>query len=356
MDEFRVFSASEQVAEFLRQRLRRGVWSETMPGGERLSRELGVGRMTIEAALAQLEQEGWLVPQGVGRRRKITVRDDDATPALRIRLLNYQQSDELSYYIVDLLHRLRMAGHEAEIVSRSLLDLKLDPVQVQRLVEGTRADAWVIGSGSRLILEWFAGQEKPAFALFGRRHHLRIAGGGPDKFEAQRQLVQRLVELGHRRIVILARKDRREPHPAAFEQAFLDRLRDHGISTGLYNLPDWDESPGGLQQQLDSLFAHTPPTALFIEEMPLFIAAQQHLAIRGFLAPRDVSLICDDPDPAFSWCQPSISHIHWDARPLVRRILKWSDNVARGKDDRRQTSIKAEFVEGGTIGPAPKQR
>ena len=42
----------------------------------------------------------------------------------------------------------------------------------------------------------------------------------------------------------------------------------------------------------------------------------------------------------------------WDHRLVVRRVVQWANNVARGRDDRRQTLTKAEFVEGGTIGPA----
>ena len=41
----------------MRDQLQRGEWTETMPGGARLSRELGVDRMTVEAALSQLESE-----------------------------------------------------------------------------------------------------------------------------------------------------------------------------------------------------------------------------------------------------------------------------------------------------------
>ena len=33
--------------------------------------------------------------------------------------------------------------------------------------------------------------------------------------------------------------------------------------------------------------------------------------------------------------------------------MKWAENVAQGKVDLRQTSTKATFVEGGTIGPVP---
>ncbi|NNJ87156.1 MAG: substrate-binding domain-containing protein [Akkermansiaceae bacterium] len=81
---------------------------------------------------------------------------------------------------------------------------------------------------------------------------------------------------------------------------------------------------------------------------------QQFLAQRGLSAPRDVSMLCLDPSPCFTWSRPSIAHIHWQPRPLVSRIVRWADKVARGMEDLRNTSIKAELVEGGTIGPVPK--
>ena len=133
---------------------------------------------------------------------------------------------------------------------------------------------------------------------------------------------------------------------------FLDELENLGISSGLYNLPDWDENPGSFHQCLDSLFRHTPPTALLIDEVTFFFAAQHHLAQRGIVAPRHVSVVCLDSDPRFVWFQPSISHIRWDPSPLVRHIVDWTNHVACGKDNRCKSQFKAEFVEGGTIGPA----
>ena len=41
---------------------------------------------------------------------------------------------------------------------------------------------------------------------------------------------------------------------------------------------------------------------------------------------------------------------------MARRLVRWAYNIARGKDDRRQTLIKAELVEGGTVGRAPAAR
>jgi DNA-binding LacI/PurR family transcriptional regulator len=95
---------------------------------------------------------------------------------------------------------------------------------------------------------------------------------------------------------------------------------------------------------------------MLIDEAHLFIAAQMHLAQLGIIPPRDVSLICCDPNPAFAWCKPSIAHFHWEGSLLVRRITRWANNVARGIDDRRLSFTKAEFIEGGTVGPAPTVR
>jgi hypothetical protein len=50
------------------------------------------------------------------------------------------------------------------------------------------------------------------------------------------------------------------------------------------------------------------------------------------------------------------THITWDCNPIINRVVKWADNISRGKDDRRKTSSKARLVLGGTIGPVPNGR
>ena len=353
MADLKLLSPPEQVAAYLREELLRGSWRGEMPGAPTLAAELEVNHRMIIAAFGLLEQEGLLAPQGTGRRRRIVLPDDYSPPALRVQILLYEPSSRRLFYVVDLLHRLMEMGHVAGLATKTQQELGMDPTRIIRFVEKTEADAWVVFAGSRQVLEWFAEQPKPAFAFAGRRRGIPIAGIGPDKVPAQRIAVQRLVALGHRRIAMLVREERRKPSPGFLERTFIEELESLGIRTGPYNLPDWKDSMHDFHRCLDSLFQHTPPTALLIDGMPLFIAAQQHLAQLGILAPRDVSLIGLDPDPAFDWCQPSVAHIHWDSSQFFRRITRWANNVARGKDDRRQSFTKAEFVEGGTIGPAP---
>ena len=347
----RLLTHAEQVAGYLRAELLRGRWSGNMPGILSLENELGVNRNTMHAALRVLEKEGLLEPAGAGRPRNIVLPENFTPPSLRVVILLYEDEDRQTHYMVELRHALQEAGHAAVFARKTLRDLGMDAKRVANFASKTDSDAWVILSGSREVLEWFAGHQKPAFAFFGRRRQVQMASTGPDKSEAYIKAIRRLAELGHRRIVMLVREERRKPKPGSLEQMFLDELEALGISSGPYNLPDWQENVDGFHNCLAALFKHTPPSALLIDEVPFFFAAQHHLAQRGIVAPRNVSIVCLDSDPGFEWCQPSISHIHWNPRPMVHRVVDWANNVACGKCDLHKTHYKAVFVEGETIGP-----
>ena len=349
MSEFAILTPSAQVAAHLRGELLRGRWSGTMPGVPTLAAELEIDPKTAGLALHLLEVEGLLVGQGAGRARRIELPKGLAAPALRVGILPYEDLNRRLDYMVDLRHKLVEAGHLAFFASKTLVELEMDVKRIQRLVAASGADAWVVISAPRAVLEWFATQPVPAFALFGRRRSLRIAGTGPDHVPAMRAAVQRLAALGHRRIVVI---ERRAAESNSVTRAALEEMAQLGLPTGPYNLPVWDDTAAGLRRLLDELFRFTPPTALIIDEAFLFHAAKEHLAQKGILAPRDVSLVCIDGDPTFEWCEPSVAHIRWDSRPVLRQIMRWADHVARGRKDLRQTLTHAEFVDGGTAGPA----
>jgi DNA-binding LacI/PurR family transcriptional regulator len=349
MNQWQRLSTVDQFTAHLRAGLLSGHWTGTMPGELRLAEEFGINRKTVKAALERLEQEGLLVGQGTGRRRKIVLPEGHTPPALRVGILVYDSAEH--EFILDLRHLLEKAGHTPFFPAKTMEDLGMDVRRVARLVQKTEADAWVVVSASREVLEWFAQQETPAFAVFGNRSGLPIAGSGPDKTPALAEATRRLVALGHRRISLLCHREHRLPQPAKAIRALFDELEAAGITTGAFNLPDWEESKEGFGRVFDSLFGTTPPTALILDEPFLFHAGFHHLARLGLRVPEDVSLVCTDPDPTFTWCAPSVAHISWDYRPVVRRVVRWARNISQGKEDTRQTMIKAEFVEEGTIGP-----
>jgi DNA-binding LacI/PurR family transcriptional regulator len=354
MKGFRVKSAVEQLAEHLRGEIERGELDGGMPGVAQLVRELGVGTKTVVGAMEVLKREGWLEGQGERKRSRVARADEGKRVGLQFSVMTYDETDARDEHMAAIRHRLEQAGHRVKFAERTMLEMKFDLGRVVRLVEKTGGDAWIIRAGPKPVLEWFAGRRVPAFAMFGRHTEVRLAGLGTLKSPAVAEALQRLVALGHRRIVMLAGEDRRKPTPGVLEQRFLDALERLGVEVGAFNLPDWENDRNGFHRCLDSLFRFTPPTAIFPGDPLLFFATQQYLLRRGIVVPRDVSLIAMDEHPAFEWFVPEVSRIRMDTRRWVQRVVEWAQNVARGKEDRRETVVRGEFVEGGTIGPAKR--
>jgi DNA-binding LacI/PurR family transcriptional regulator len=361
VEPLRRISTSELAAEHLRTGLRSGRWGGTLPGVARLARDLDVSRHTLRTAMRQLEAEGVITGRGLGRSRGITVAGANIASQrpLRVAILRHDarltdDNPQASVVLTEIMHSLEAAGHTVFFCDKSQIELRHDVRRIAREMAKKPADAWVVEAGSRPLLEWCAGQPIPCLAVYGRTGGLPLARTGPDKEPAFRAATRRLLELGHCRIVYIARAARRLPVPGIAERAFLEELAARGVVTGDYNLPDWEESPEGFSELLERLFQHSPPTALIVDEAPRYIAAAEFLARRGIKVPEQVSLVSTDDDPSLAWCHPPIARMRWDPKPVIRRVVRWVDAVRKGKADRKTINSPVEFIPGGSIGPVWK--
>ena len=148
---------------------------------------------------------------------------------------------------------------------------------------------------------------------------------------------------------MLTRRERRKSSIGLTQQTFLDELRARGIRTGDYNLPDWSESSGGLKACLDSLFAVTPPTAIYVMTGELLLAVQNYLARRRDRGHGDVTLICPEYHPNYDWCDPQVPHLRWESEKIIRQAVNWVDGLAAGKKSHRQKLFPSRFVGGDAI-------
>lgn len=353
MKRFVALTVADQFANHLRGEILAGVFGKTLPGVRKLAEEAGVSSRTAVAAVAQLEHEGLLEAAAQGRPHRITVPRLVRGISLKIGILHYGREELDNPRFLRIERALEELGHRVQISRKSLGELKMDVGRVAKLVAKNPADAWIVQAGSREIVEWFSKQPFPTFALFGVMSGIDIAGGSARKIPAMRLAVKRLVELGHRRIVLVTRREKREPAPALFERGFLEELEAHGIETGPYNLPDWGDGPSSLGGGLERLFRFTPPTAMLVIEKEIFLAVQNNLARMGIHAPGHISLIADDFDPCFGWMRPKVTHFDWNESVLLRGLLAWIRDVARGRPNRRKIFSDAVFVDGETIGAVP---
>jgi len=355
MGPFELFTASEQVANHLRRELIKRTWVGEMPGTPQIAKELGVNRKTAETALGKLEAEGFLISCGVGKRRQIHLPDGAAIAGkLSVSILLHNQDTRSEQFTINLERSLKEAGHIVNYAPENLEQLKMDPKKVAHMVKEVAADAWVIIAGDRVVLEWFAAQPIPCFAFLGQRKDLPIAGAGPAKLPTILAVVRRLVELGHRRIVMLDFALSQSVEPRFLTGKIFAELEALGIPTGSYNLPCIEANPESLYQCLDALFLVTPPTALMIETPTMLHATQLYLSQRGIFSPQHISLVCTNTVSEHDWFRPTIAHLDWDHRLVVRCALRWAEDISRGKKNHRQTLTKTRFVDGGTLAPVPR--
>jgi len=352
MKQFRSLSTSEQLAAHLRGEILRGAFGAKMPGIKKLVQGLGVNSRAASDALKQLESEGILISQGERHRHRIVTENKAAPPAMRIAFVPFDEASKSEPLNLEVLRTLSEHGHDAYFTGKTLMDLKLDPRRVAGMVGQVKADAWIVTSAHRPVLEWFVAKGLPAFSLYGAWWGLPIAGMAPDSAPVLLDLTRRLIGQGHRRIVLLLFRGQLELATARLAPMLLGEMERHGIGTGRYNAPQWNDSPEGFRRLLDSMFLHSPPTALIIEEVPHLIATLQFCGQRGIRVPEDVSLVCMEHRTELDRCVPPVTHLRWDKAMMTRRIARWADHVARGREDLRQAFLKSELVEGGTIAPA----
>lgn len=344
---FSILSAPKQVALHLKEQFAQGKLKGFMPGGATLARELGIGRTTADTALEILQAEGILDSRGDRKRRRILVEESPVGPKpMEVGLMLYEPSDAANQYVPEIRQLLLALGFGLNLSPKTLVELGHNPGKVERMVRNHPADAWVVCSASRPVLKWFSQSTIPAFALFGRMQGIPIPGIKPDKLPSMRVALKTLIELGHRRIVLLVRQERRKPFYGDFERAFLDDMEQHGIRTGSFNIPEWKENASGLRECLDRLFGFTPPTAIFVGDSVLFLAVQNILKNNARGPAQKVALISTDYHPHMDWCDPPVPHFSWNHRATARRILRWLQNLQRGKPDLIQAFAPTRFVEG----------
>ena len=186
MHPIRLLSVTEQTTAHLRQGLNEGRWSGRLPGVVRLAAACNVSTGVVRAALRQLEAEGVLSGRGLGRSRSITT----AAAAgkghpLRVAILRHDarltDDPQTSMVLTEIMHSLEAAGHAVSFCKKSQIELRHDVSRLTRHLAETPADAWVVESGSRPLLEWCAAQPTPCLALYGRTGDLPLARTGPDK-------------------------------------------------------------------------------------------------------------------------------------------------------------------------------
>ncbi len=348
---------SEHTAQHLRDGFRSGRWSGKLPGVWVLARELGVSRDAVRAALRLLEEEGMVTNCGAGRSRMVNdPKGVQGRRVLRVGILLASPLERDNAHTHELIFSVRQAiealGHICFIAPKSSEQLHDRIERIRRYMAECQADAWIVYSAKREVLEMVSTSALPIFALGGQAMGLQLAGSRSDLAAPISACVDHLVERKHRSIVLICPPNWRLPKLNSSAQVFLDRLKHHGIrADSRYNIPDWEHTPEGLNTVLKALFYATRPTALLVMEPECIGPVLVFLAERGLRVPDHVSVVSILPDPMQAFYRPALAHFQWPVQPHVKRVIEWVNALARGKADRKAKTTEPSFVPAESIGP-----
>jgi DNA-binding LacI/PurR family transcriptional regulator len=345
-----------QTADILRADILAGTWPRGLPGELELSGRLHVSRVTLRAALAQLEREG-LLRAGQGRRREV-VRPASpvATASLRraVALLTplplHRLPASVLYWVDELREHLEALGWPLEI-HESAAAYRARPVQVlEELAARARPSGWVLYHSTPAMQRWFAATGRPAVIAGSRHEGVLLPSVDVDYAEAARHAAHRLRSLGHRRLALLW-PDSNLAGDLSSSQAFLAAAEGLDVTSARH-----DSTVRGVSLALQRLFAGPgSPTALFVFQATHALTTLGWLQRRGLRVPDDVSLLSRDHDPFLECALPAPSRYSVPAARFARELSRAVADLVTGAPPARPRArlIMPDFVKGETLAPNP---
>ncbi len=343
-----------QTADVIRQGIMSGRWLATLPGERKLSASLHVSRSTLRTALAMLSKEKFIRTEK-GRPSKIVLskrnrlsRPNEWRVACIIPGPLWEQRSFLALWMDMVRDRLQKLG--------ACLDVHESPHYYQKdglkaLEELTRRhprDCWMPVRSTFPMQSWFQQSGLPVILAGSIFDGITIPSMDYDHWKAGRHAAGVLLNRGHRRIAMLCGI----PNNAgviACEAGFRGILTRH--SDVEYTAEYHEETVESVCRVVDKLFARANrPTALFLMPSKDWVTASGHLAQRGFLVPRDVSVILAQDEPYLAQCVPAparyVTSATVYAKNLVRMLQQMREKTIPPHVKKR---LLPDFFEGRSI-------
>ncbi len=353
-------SRSDQVADYLRGQIGKGVWGASLPSERELSAQLRVGRHTLRAALAMLESEGLLVERSQrgtllnpGRKEK-----EKGGHTIGMIYAAARVMGPLRVYLDEIRHFFSERGVEVILHRVSYHDRQV-PAHFRRLMTTHRHAAWIIVSPPKPIQDWVAEQNFPAVMLGSRMGESRLPNVYWDMYAATRHAVGMMLARGHRRLALVM-PVHEKGEDVLSREAFLDAIRESPYAAEIAGRiavhQQERESVFGLVDRL--LAAKERCTAWLICRQGHYLTIHSHLLRLGVRIPEELSLISRDSEYYFEELSPIPTRYEVDPIRFARRVAVLTEKLMAGKlEPGEQLRLMPRFVAGETLGAiAPPKR
>ena len=337
------------TVEVLREAIASGEWPRWLPGELELVRRLRVSRVTLRAALAELERGRW-IRAGQGRRREILRRAKTQTVRPAVVLLTPEPLHRLPastvFWMDKLREQLEAAGRPLEIHEGTAVYRRRPGHALEELAARLRPAGWVLYRSTPEMQRWFT-EHAPGAILAGSRHAgVTLASADVDHGAACRHAAGRFLAMGHRRLAVVWPESKLAgdlESVAGFQE---------GVSGPVASVTH-DGSVRGICACLERLFARAEaPTGLLVFHAAHLLTVLGWLQQKKRRVPEEVSVICRDEEPFLEAVLPSVARYALPVAAFAKRISRLVlEAVEESGGSPREHRLMPIFVTGGSLGP-----
>lgn len=353
----RRFSLVDQAVDSMRQSIDRRLWKDELPGEDALTKQLGISRVTLRKALAQLAGQGWITLGGRGRKHAIT-RKSESVVATRsaggvVRCLTPFPELEMVWSTRIIFDEIRrtLAGRGCGLEFEQRPGLwRGDPAErLVALLALPDTDVWLLYRASKRIQRWFQENRVPCVVLGPCHDGVALPSAQSDVTALGRHAAAESLRLGHHHLAYVVY----DPNVAS-SMATLKGLREvrakDGTPATVTVISD-DETVDGLRSALSGAMAmKDPPTLLLVTEANQTLPVLGILREMGLRVPEDVSVIIRDHEPYLARSVPELTRYSFDWIKFGRNAGRLLSSVMEsGSGKNTMLTLLPEFIRGKTL-------
>lgn len=342
MEPIHKLTLAQRVANVLHQEIQLGRWQGTIPGYRSLMEKLGVGRKAIEGGLVILTARGVLLEATGGNRRRISAQSKNvATTAYRrLRILanspHAAQLEETLEYL-DLLQK--KLGHEwdFEYLHTSAFQARRPDGALEKLIGQHPNCNWILIDPTRPVAKWAASRALPALCLGGDARGIELPCLTSDFTELCLRWCDHLLELGHRRICVMA-----IPTAPELRTKFVERISKLFRRYGAHFNPEFNAptanpvKPTEVWTLFENIFQFTRPTALVVHSFHSYLSLLSYCNGQRIRIPEDLSVCIANDCAHLEWLQPQPAHVRWPMKEFASLTIRWLNDGVK--------ALKSPFI------------